>query len=569
MPVQPSYPGVYIEEIESGNHTIIGVDTALTSFVGRTAMGPVGDPTPCFSFGDFETLFGGRSFDYPLSYAVEDFFQNGGSKALIVRVENATTPNVVASLPVGDIVLSASSGGTWGNSITIKVDQDGLTDQVALRFGLKGSDLFNLTAEYTSPRNQKVTERYVALTCKNKPNRIDRVLKQQSALLDCGPAPVTQAPVAVSGDTNANAAAGPPAPVAVDDAAKTNASASSTPKPAVTASPKTEFNLAPLVALSTAKALTGGTDSAYLSDTDYLGDARSHTGLYALERADLFNLLCIPWDQRDTDLPSTVHAAAASYCAKRRAIYIADPPSDWSTKVKKGHVDKIDPSDPDDPVGLHINDEAGQRNTAVYFPKVLKSDVEMGSTIEVFPACGIIAGQIATTDLNRGVWKAPAGIATGLSGITGLELNLTDEQNGVLNPLGINCLRNFRVLGPIIWGSRTLRGADLMSDDYKYLPVRRLTLFIEESLYRGTKFAVFEPNDEALWSQLRLSVGSFMADLSRQGAFYDYRVTCDKTTTTQNHIDRGIVNVNVAFAPVKPAEFVILQIQQLAGQTAA
>jgi len=525
MPVQPSYPGVYIEEIDSGSHTIVGVDTSITAFVGRTLMGELNEPTPCFSYGDFETLFGGRSYDYPLSYAVEDFFQNGGTKATIVRLESATTAVAAASLTVGDLALSASSGGIWGNSITVRVDQDGITDQVAARFGLTKADLFNLTVTYTKPNKQKTSERFVTVCGKNLPNRVDRVIKQQSALLDCAP----------------------PAPAAG----------------AAPAAPKTDYDPAPFIALATDTALTGGTDSGPLADTDYLGDAASHTGLYALEKSDLFNLLCIPWDQRGTDIDLTVHAAAASYCAQRRAMYLVDSPEDWTSKIKQGHITQILPTD------IGINDEAGQRNSAVYFPKVLKPDVEMGGLVEPFPVCGIIAGQIATTDLNRGVWKAPAGIATGMSGISGLEVNMTDAQNGVLNPLGINCLRNFRVLGPIIWGTRTLRGADLMSDDYKYIPVRRLTLYIEESLYRGTKFAVFEPNDETLWSQLRLSVGTFMADLSRQGAFYGYSVACDKTTTTQSDIDRGVVNVRIAFAPVKPAEFVVLQIQQQAGQTAS
>jgi phage tail sheath protein FI len=139
----------------------------------------------------------------------------------------------------------------------------------------------------------------------------------------------------------------------------------------------------------------------------------------------------------------------------------------------------------------------------------------------------------------------------------------------MLNPLGINCLRSFPVYGPVVWGARTLRGADVLTDDYKYVPVRRLALYIEESLYRGTTFAVFEPNDETLWSRLRLGIAAFMENLERQGAFYGFQVTCDSTTTTPDDIQRGIVNILVAFAPVKPAEFIILQIQQQAGQASS
>lgn len=162
---------------------------------------------------------------------------------------------------------------------------------------------------------------------------------------------------------------------------------------------------------------------------------------------------------------------------------------------------------------------------------------------------------MARTDSQRGVWKAPAGTDAALSGAQGLETVLNDAENGALNPLGINCLRSFPVTGQVVWGARTLRGADQLADEYKYIPVRRLALFIEESLYRGTQWVVFEPNDEPLWSQIRLNIGAFMQNLFRQGAFQGrtpreaYFVKCDKETTTQSDIDLGIVNIHVGFAP--------------------
>jgi phage tail sheath protein FI len=152
---------------------------------------------------------------------------------------------------------------------------------------------------------------------------------------------------------------------------------------------------------------------------------------------------------------------------------------------------------------------------------------------------------------------------------------MTDAENGLLNPLGINCLRTFPVYGRVVWGSRTLRGADAAADEYKYIPVKRTALYIEESLYRGLKWVVFEPNDEPLWAQIRLNVGAFMNNLFRQGAFQGktpreaYFVKCDKESTTQNDINLGIVNIVVGFAPLKPAEFVIIKLQQMAGQIQA
>jgi uncharacterized protein len=172
------------------------------------------------------------------------------------------------------------------------------------------------------------------------------------------------------------------------------------------------------------------------------------------------------------------------------------------------------------------------------------------------------------------VWKAPAGLDANFVGVTGLAVNLTDAENGELNPLGINCLRAFPGM-KVVWGARTLRGADQLADEWKYIPVRRTALFIEESLYRGTQWVVFEPNDEPLWAQIRLSVGAFMHSLFRQGAFQGqspkdaYFVKCDKETTTQDDINKGIVNILVGFAPLKPAEFVVVRLQQMAGQIQA
>jgi phage tail sheath protein FI len=212
------------------------------------------------------------------------------------------------------------------------------------------------------------------------------------------------------------------------------------------------------------------------------------------------------------------------------------------------------------------------RNAALYFPRVMGFDPNLNGQPDNFVPCGMIAGIMARTDTQRGVWKAPAGIDASLSGSSGLLVPMTDGENGLLNPLGVNCLRNFPIYGSVVWGARTMRGADVAADEYKYVPVRRTVLYIEESLYRGTKWVVFEPNDAPLWAQIRLNVGAFMHDLFRKGAFQGktpqeaYFVKCDKDTTTQNDINLGIVNIVVGFAPLKPAEFVIITIQQIAGQ---
>ncbi len=308
-------------------------------------------------------------------------------------------------------------------------------------------------------------------------------------------------------------------------------------------------------------------DSDPLTVDDYTGDPLKKTGLYALENADLFNLLCIPPDVRGDDMPSFPYGDVAAYCQKRRAFYIVDGLTSWDKDLTalKGKATVAISAD------LNLTGEAA-RNAAVFFPHITETDPFTGRS-DQFPPSGALAGIFARTDNTRGVWKAPAGIDATFTGILGLSLTLTNEENGIFNPVGLNCLRTFPVYGSVVWGTRTTRGADQLTDDYKYIPVRRLALFIEESLYRGTQWAVFEPNDEPLWAQLRLNVGSFMQDLFRNGAFQGstpsqaYFVKCDSSTTTQRDIDLGKVIVVVGFAPLKPAEFVILRIQQIAGQT--
>jgi phage tail sheath protein FI len=246
-------------------------------------------------------------------------------------------------------------------------------------------------------------------------------------------------------------------------------------------------------------------------------------------------------------------------------MLLVDPPSDWKDKAT-AKAKFTDASQ--DFVGTR------SKNAAIFFPRLRQPNPLRDNQAEDFAPCGAVAGVIARTDANRGVWKAPAGLDANLNGAPQLSVLLTDAENGELNQLGINCLRAFALGGRVIWGARTLRGADQLADEYKYIPVRRTALYIEESLYRGLQWVVFEPNDEPLWAQIRLNVGAFMQNMFRQGAFQGttprdaYFVKCDKETTTQSDINLGIVNIIVGFAPLKPAEFVIVRIQQMAGQIA-
>jgi len=301
-----------------------------------------------------------------------------------------------------------------------------------------------------------------------------------------------------------------------------------------------------------------GSDGKPTGDTDLIGSALARTGIYALEKIDLFNLLVIP-EASSGNGRIAVLMEALAYCQRRRAFMIIDAPESVDTFAKAqtwtGSGDFL---------------ALRNRNCAIYFPRLRQPHPLKQNIVQSFPAGGALAGIYATTDANRGVWKAPAGIQAVLGSI-GLNYPLSDGENGVLNLLGLNCLRIFPVIGNVAWGARTGRGADVLADEYKYVPIRRLALFLEESLYRGTQWVVFEPNDEPLWAQIRLNLGAFMHTLFAQRAFQGatpreaYFVKCDKESTTQNDIDRGVVNIVVGFAPLKPAEFVVIKIQQIAG----
>lgn len=561
-----SHPGVYIQEIPSGVRTITGVATSITAFVGRAAKGPVNVATTVNSFGDYERIFGGLWNSSATTFAIRDFFVNGGGQAIVIRLYRADpgdangTPATKQPLVAGALKFVAASEGRWGLNLRLTVDLDNVSAEVAAAMGVAKADLFNVTVRDLSTGR---SERHVNMTVKDSPRRADRVLAAASDLIAYDGTPDPAAAVAAGMDglsakekayadavkaLTAKQIADPAADVTTEKAAVTTAKAS----------------------LDDAldKASKGLSDGLALTVADFLpvNGETDKKGLYALEQADLFNLLAIPpyrpiADAIDVD-PALI-AAAAAYCERRRAMLIVDAPKDWTSKTA-ARTKFLDANA--DAVGTR------SRNAALFFPRLRQPNPLRDNQTEVFAACGAVAGIIARTDGTRGVWKAPAGLDASLNGVPSLSVALTDAENGELNPLGINCLRAFPAAGRVVWGARTLRGNDQLADEYKYIPVRRTALYIEESLFRGLQWVVFEPNDEPLWAQIRLNVGAFMHDLFRQGAFQGssprdaYFVKCDKETTTQSDINQGIVNVLVGFAPLKPAEFVVIKLQQMTGQ---
>jgi hypothetical protein len=569
MPVTLTYPGVYVEELPSGVHAITGVPTSIAALVGRAPRGPTNTPTIVNNFGDFGRIFGGLALGYPLSYAVRDFFANGGGQAIIVRIwapgsassaSSASSSSLSSassassggfSLPpqtdgvarmdesgpdsIG-LALQAANPGVWGNLVQVHIVQSKPDSTVLAALGYaSAADLFDVLVTDTG---SGVSETIRNVSIIDGTRRVDQVLNLESQLIRVQLKP---------DDT-------PQLPASAPLATPTPPKLPSPPNPPGTLGPWPN--------------LSGGVDSAIITDPGiYVPADGSKNGVYALENADIFNLLCIP-----PDTPSwtsagpffaNVYPLALTYCKKRRAVLLVDPPSDWLTVPQA----TVGPAG----LGLTTNGEYG----AIYFPALIEADPLRKGQLDYYPPSGAVAGVIAQTDTNRGVWKAPAGIAAGFVGVQGFRVVMTDDENGELNPLGVNCLRKFPNIGNVVWGARTLRGADALSDDYKYLPVRRLALYIEESLFRGTKWVVFEPNDEPLWAQIRLNVQSFMQNLFTHGAFAGgtpkdaYLVKCDSETTTPYHQSIGVVNIVVGFAPLRPAEFVVLQIEQLAGSTSS
>ena len=724
MAIQPTYPGVYIEEVPSGVRTITGVSTSVTAFVGRTFKGPVDRATRLTNFGAFEKQFGGLWRESTLSYAIRQFFQNGGTDAIVVRiVDGQGTPSSVTldnGTPNG-IELVEAEAGSSGRSLRVQVTDDGTRHIIVTEIAraASGAEVAVRTADYAGAdvaalaaalgaddslvRLSEETTNFTALPVVTGP--LDFAVGTSSAQAARAPLPVvggnlvitaaavgeagnniavtilpsateeelysivveqrqadgTYAPRGtVTGVTNASVQAAiagqagigvvvsdnptnlPAPPFATTRSHLSGgdaATAASTQFPVEglvisaanpgawgnllrlhadrnTADPSDDalFNLvvelldvnaqpaaseslrnlsvdpesprfvttileqtslllraagiipatAPVATGTSGVLLTGGEDGGAIRANDITGPGMqgAKEGLYRLEDVDLFNLLVIPPLAPEIDVPDALWTDALSYCQTRRAMLIIDPPSTWNR--------------PDQAItGIQAMAALRAANSVIYFPRIHAADPLRDNLLGTFAPSGLMAGVMARTDAERGVWKAPAGLEANLRGVRALAYSLIDGEVGQLNPLGINCLQARPAAGPVAWGARTLLGDDRLASEWKYLPVRRLALMIEESLYRGTQFAVFEPNDRPLWQTLRLAVDTFMSNLFRRGAFQGatpdeaYLVKCDEETTTQADIDLGIVNIDVGFAPLKPAEFIFIRIRQLAGETEA
>ncbi|WP_436827997.1 phage tail sheath family protein [Sphingomonas sp. DT-207] len=670
--LQLTYPGVYVQEIPSGTHTISGVATSTTAFVGYLTRGPLNTPVQCLNFGDFQRVFGGLDQNSITSFQVSQFFLNGGTEAWVSRLCASSAPPVqpaatlIGANPpatptpppsgapaqtkgVNILPLQSQNPGTWGQNIFVTVDY--MTNKL---------NTFNLTATlYSTTSNSNSTSTsYSVVQTQSVPgvtldiaqaNSIIEVMQSSSnqysqllAIPNITATPSVLVPFAsgtvltftppkspVSGVTftitvEPPPVGGKPAPpltaafsmaftvatvadlIAGIQGALSNAAgvlgipslASATvrsclsPYPPAAGQPQAQLvqvwspdpGLAQYLigVTSTQTSLFSTLQTNYQAQQltcksqnnpdgliptgfDVAGNSVTRTGIYALDAMQLVNLLLVP------DMPAmgpsdylTAATATLNYAIQRKAFAILDMPNGVQS--------------PSDAVAWATANPGtfgtGIISAATYFPQLLVPNPFSTQPLQI-GGSGTLAGIYALTDQTRGVWKAPAGISAPLAGAQQLSYVMNDPENGQINPLGINALRTFPIYDNISWGARTLAAANIADEDWKYVPVRRLALYIEQSLIQGLQWVVFEPNDDRLWAQIRLSVNSFMHPLYLQGAFVGaspsqaYQCICDASTTTAEDMENGIVNILILFAPVRPAEFVVISLQQMAGQSSS
>jgi len=525
MSVSVSYPGIYIQELPLSAHTITPAPTSIAAFVGYThplRTQSFNTAVRLFSFTDYETQFGGLYtsglVDANVARAVFQFFLNGGSDAYVVGLQ--------PKLRDANGFVLGTLGGPTGLNFTATV-----TTQPA------GNGMVFTALEPADRVPMKVTINNLRASSPiaGSPLNTFDVIIAYGARIE------TFRGVVIGGDPN----------LAPDK--KINSAST-----LVTVAPPSGNGFGTSLAANTSAASSitlPATFATTFSPQDFVNVFEANT---SLDKVEIFNLLLVPGVA-----DSLVVSAALSFAENKRAFAILDPPP-------------TAPANGPNSIDTLMTAFPKSQNGALYFPYLLSTDPVTATTIAE-PPSGFVAGIYAAIDASRGVWKAPAGLATTVRNTVGQVSTglMNDPQQGVLNLASVNCLRSFVGVGTVVWGARTLVADNDAFAQSKYVPVRRMTLFLEQTLYANLRWVVFEPNDEPLWLAIRSSIEAFLLGLFNQGALQGskpsdaFQVKCDATTTTPADQQNGIVNIVVAFAPLRPAEFVIIKIAQLAGQTAA
>jgi phage tail sheath protein FI len=503
-----SYPGVYIQETNTGNKPIEGVSTSIVGFLGIAERGPV-TATFLTSYADYQRSFGNYYTDSKgnqayLAYAVEGFFLNGGQQCWVARIASidAVNPAKAASVILANFKISAAGPGVYGSWIGFQIQPATINP--------KDPNLFQLLVYYwptgalaaaKNPANATQTEVFDNLSSNPKASTYFKgVVNSGSNLVT-----VDQPKV------------GPVAPTAA------------------------------IALLDGSGGGVVGTDGAALVVGDFQGsatDPANPTGLAALAALDDVSILCCP--DENSQARGAIAQLLQSQCETLKDRFA----------ILQSEANEGKPSG--------VNPTVNSNYTAYYYPWLNVIDPTTNA-VTLIPPGGHIAGIYARSDQNENVAKDPANEQ--IIGIDSIQLPIDNGTQGILNPIGVNCLRFFKGQGKLVWGGRTTSS----DPDWKYINVRRLFIYVEKSIQQGTQWVVFEPNDTPTWTRVVRSVSDFLSGLwaqdMLQGATKEqaYFVRCDRTTMTQADIDNGRLIVVVGIAPVKPAEFVIFQIGQWTG----
>jgi phage tail sheath protein FI len=508
--VSPNYlaPGIYLEETPAGSRPIQGVGTAVAAFVGLTESGPVGAPTLVSNWTAYRQLFGGFAPGCHLPRAIYGYFQNGGGSCYVVRAgAEAGEPVARAQLPSADDQSIASydvslAADAPEGTISVEVTAPADAGPDDEQAGGAAAETFDLIVRI----GDREVERYESLSLGPGPQNAVSTVNQRSRVIRMAEA---------AGGAIARLL---PAPGSVSLVA-----------PEAPERPGPEA---------------------------FVGDLAARTGLGALEAIDEVTMIAAPdvvgqaGETPDLDMVKAVQLEMIAQCEKLKdRMTILDPPPGLS--VQAVHA-------------WRMTQGYDSPFAALYWPW-LRVPGEANGPVSM-PPSGHVAGVWARSDAGRGVHKAPANEAIG--GVLDVELQVTQEEQELLNPVGINAMRAFPARGIRIWGARTLAPAD---SEWRYLNVRRLLNYLEESIVEGTQWVVFEPNDQRLWQRIIRSVTAFLTLSWRDGALFGARpedaffVKCDAENNPPEVVDAGQVIIDIGVAPVKPAEFVVFRVAQLAG----
>ncbi len=490
--------GIQVAEQSGPEQAIARAPTAVTAFIGRALRGPINRPVAISSFSDYQSVFGGLWQPSTLSYAVEQYFDNGGRRALVVRVINGARPATL-ELPAGREVLrlEALDGGTR-EFLRASIDYDGI--------GAQEVDCFNLviqrvrTAGSEHVQDQEIFRR---LSIRGDAIRfVAAGLAKSSLARVIGEVPVTR-----------------PERTLRHDGRGSIGYVSSNPD---------------------------GDDGAALTDYDVIGSAPRGSGVFALKAVEHFNFLCIPPLTRDSDLGISVLLVAARYCRERNAMLIVDPPVSWATAESALR-------------GLR-EWQFHHENALMYFPRISGYD-RLRARFEQFASSGAIAGMLARVDEACPLWSAAEGEEAVLRPGYRPVCTISDAERIRLAQAGVNTLQAVRPAFRLGLSTRTLAGGSSGSPDWKYLSARRLALFIVNSVERGTRWVVFETDGPELWRRVTIQIEAFLESLDAAGAFIGrghdeaYFVACDERVNSHSDVSNGTVNILLGFGALRAGEY--------------